>query len=51
MSALLEIHERLVQSGLTEDEADALIAKFLREEAEAYVAAMKPVIENLKEAK
>jgi hypothetical protein len=40
MSALNEIHSKLLETGLNEFEADGLLARFLEEEAYDYVECM-----------
>ena len=36
-NAIFELHERLVKSGMSDDAADLLAAKFLEQEAQDYV--------------
>ena len=37
MDAIVELHQQLLKSGLTDEEADDLTARFLEEEAADYV--------------
>ena len=39
--AILELHEQLVKSGMSDASADMLAAKFLEQEAQTYVDCMK----------
>ena len=41
--AILELHEQLVKSGMSDASADMLAAKFLEQEAQTYVDCMKLV--------
>ena len=46
--AIIEIHERLVKSGMSDEEADMLAGRFLFEEAFIYVECMKQVEAEVK---
>ena len=41
LPAIIEIHQALVRSGYSEEEADALAARFMEEEAFDYVEYIK----------
>ena len=41
LPAIIEIHQALVRSGYSEEEADALAARFMEEEAFSYVEYMQ----------
>ena len=43
--AILELHEQLVKSGMSDTSADMLAAKFLEQEAQTYVDCIK-LVEN-----
>ena len=45
LPAIIEIHQALVRSGYSEEEADALAARFMEEEAFDFVEVMKNVQE------
>lgn len=46
--AILELHEQLVKSGMSDSSADMLAAKFLEQEAQAYVDCMNLMNEQQK---
>ena len=43
LPAIIEIHQALVRSGYSEEEADALAARFMEEEAFDFVKCMNSV--------
>ena len=49
LSALEELNERLLSSGLDQDEIDHLLARFLEEEAYDYVDCMEVMKDMLKQ--
>lgn len=49
--AIIELHEALLRSGLSDTEADFLAARFLEEEAELYCECMQQAIEETNKRK
>ena len=49
LSALEELNERLLSSGLHQDDIDHLLARFLEEEAYDYVDCMEVMKDMLKQ--
>jgi len=49
MEAIKQIHEALLKSGYSEDQANSLLARFLQEEAADYLYYMMEAKKDLKD--
>lgn len=47
--AIVEIHEYLLKAGLEDEEADELVSRLMKEEAEDYVNTICKIRDNLTE--